>query len=189
VKHIFNFFIRPALVVAVFVWAVMFVWAMLPTPANAQGPVSPLATPGGIVAEEPIPAEPEEQFEQPALNLSPLLDVLLGGELPNTAEGALIALAGLIISIFGLGNLTEVFTSALKKLEWKILGDEEKAKLSGLLAELVTFLVAAGVTKLLTLLTPFAQGFDAAGFWTVVLAVYGFARKTYKDRKAAVKSA
>jgi hypothetical protein len=184
VKTIYSF-VKPALIAVVFVWAVMLVWAALLAPALAQEPVSPLVTPGGIVAEEPTPAPVEPVSPSPLLNN--ILDALLGGELPGTAEGALIALAGLVISIFSLGNLTEVFTSALKKLEWKILGNEEKAKLSGMLAELVTFLVAAAVTKLLMLLAPVAQGLDAAGFWTVVLAVYGFARKTYKDRKAAVK--
>ncbi len=90
-----------------------------------------------------------------------------------------------ILGIFGFANLTEAFTGALKKIDWLyFFNTEQKAYVAGLMAEVAALTVAALVTWIAaSWLTPLAEYVDSVGLWTIVLAVWGFARGIYRKNK------
>jgi len=121
-------------------------------------------------------------------------DILFGIELPATAVEAVGLLVTFIVAVFGIGNLTNLFTDALKKLDKKLEGfagaemldAAQEAKLGGLIAEVVVFAVAAVLGFAATQwITPLAETLDGVGAWPVIVAGWTFSRKVYADRKRA----
>lgn len=109
---------------------------------------------------------------------------LFAVDAPASAVQAVEMLLLLLGGIFGLGNLTQAITNALKKINWGILTSKQKIKLGGDLAEVATYLIAAGLTYVSThWLLPLAGQVDTLGVWGIAIAVWAFARTVYSSRK------
>lgn len=136
--------------------------------------ISPLVSP--VFAQEPDAPGP--------IDWGQFLDKLFSADEPGSAVQAIEMLAALLAGIFGLGNLTQVITNALKKINWGLFTLVQKEKLGGEIAEVVAYLIAVGLTYAIThWLLPLAEQVDALGIWGIGLAVWAFARTIYYSRK------
>lgn len=96
--------------------------------------------------------------------------------LPNTANEGLNVLAVALAALSGLIGMR--LTAAAKNLPY--LRTEEKSKLSGLMADLVAFLLSTGIAYLITWLTPLAGTLDSSGLWQVLLWSWPAAKAWYE---------
>lgn len=96
--------------------------------------------------------------------------------LPATAEEGLSLLAVGLAALAGLVGMR--LTAAVKNLPF--LKDDEKSKLSGLMADLIAFLLSTGIAYLIAWLTPLASTLDRSGLWQVLLWSWPAAKAWYE---------
>jgi hypothetical protein len=104
---------------------------------------------------------------------------------PATAGEGLSALAIAIATLAGLAGAR--LTTLIKNLPF--LQEGEKSKLSGLVADLVAFVLSTGIAYLVTYLTPVAATLDNSGLWQVLVWSWPAAKAWYeveRHRKATV---
>jgi hypothetical protein len=146
-------------------------------PALAQDPVSGFESPV-------IPGEEETPGGLGAIDWQEFFDRLFSGDAPGSMVQAVELVAAMLAGLFGLGNLTQAITNALKKINWGWLTLGQKEKLGGEIAEVAAYLVAVGLTYVTTQwLLPLADRVDNLGIWGIALAVWAFARTVYFSRK------